>query len=135
VPVWIPRLPGEERTGRVHGVDGWYRTRPTSAKNMEQRTMRKAEIIQRIAQELECTTAKAEAAVEAILTTIKASLQQGEPVILRRFGTWQVRAKRARVGRNPKTGAAAAIPARRVVRFLAGQPFKQGVAGAAHLVE
>jgi nucleoid DNA-binding protein len=99
--------------------------------NTEQRTMRKAEMIQRIAQELGCTTAKAEAAVEAILTTIKTSLQQGEPVILRRFGTWQVRAKRARVGRNPKTGAAAAIPARRVVRFLAGQPFKQAVAGAA----
>ena len=75
--------------------------------------MRKAEMVQRIAQELGCTTAKAAAAVEAILTTIKASLQQGEPVLLRRFGTWQVRAKRARVGRNPKTGAAAAIPARR----------------------
>jgi DNA-binding protein HU-alpha len=93
--------------------------------------MRKAELVQRIAQELGSTTAKAEAAVEAILSTIKASLQQGEPVILRRFGTWQVRAKRARVGRNPKTGAAAAIPARRVVRFLAGQPFKQAIVGAA----
>jgi len=34
------------------------------------------------------------------------------------------------VGRNPKTGAAAAIRARRVVRFLAGQPFKQAIAGA-----
>jgi integration host factor subunit alpha len=87
-------------------------------------------MVQRIAQELGCTTAKAEAAVEAILTTIKASLQQREPVILRRFGTWQGRTKRARVGRNPKTGAAAAIPARRVVCFLAGQPFKQAVAGA-----
>jgi integration host factor subunit alpha len=93
--------------------------------------MRKADIVQRIAQETGCTTARAEATVEAILTTIKASLQQGEPVVLRLFGTWQVRAKRARVGRNPKTGAAAAIPARRVVRFLAGQPFKQAVAGAA----
>ena len=41
--------------------------------------MRKAEMVQRIAQELGYTTAKAEAAVEAILTTIKASLQQGEP--------------------------------------------------------
>ena len=92
--------------------------------------MRKAEMVQRIAQEFGCTTARAEAAVEAILTTIKASLQQGESVVLRRFGTWQVRAKRARVGRNPKTGAAAAIPARRVVRFLAGQPFKQAIAEA-----
>ena len=94
--------------------------------------MRKAEMVQRIAQELGCTTAKAAAVVEAILTTIKASLQQGESVILRRFGTWQVRAKRARVGRNPKTGAAAAIAARRVVRFTAGQPFKQAINGAAH---
>jgi nucleoid DNA-binding protein len=92
--------------------------------------MRKAEMVQRIAQELGCTTARAEAAVEAILTTIKVSLQQGESVVLRRFGTWQVRAKRARVGRNPKTGAVAAIPARRVVRFLAGHPFKQAIADA-----
>ena len=72
---------------------------------------------------------------DPILTTIKASLQQGEPVILRRFGTWHVHANRARVGRNPKTGAAAAIPARRVVRFTAGTPFKQAVDGAAHRVE
>jgi nucleoid DNA-binding protein len=83
--------------------------------------MRKAEIVQRIAQELGCTD--------------QGQLTAGDPMILRRFGTWQVRAKRARVGRNPKTGAAAAIPARRVVRFLAGQPFKQAVAGAAHRVE
>jgi len=93
--------------------------------------MTKAEMIQCIAQELGCTTAQAARAVEAILSTIKASLQQGEPVILRRFGTWQVHPKRARVGRNPKTGAAAAISARRVVRFLAGQPFKQAVARVA----
>ena len=52
-------------------------------------------------------------------------------MILRRFGTWQVRAKRARVGRNPKTGAAAAIPARRVVRFVVSQTLKQAVAEVA----
>ena len=96
--------------------------------------MIKAEMVQRIAQELACTTAQAAAAVEAILTTIKASLRQGEPVIVRRFGTWQVRAKRARVGRNPKTGAVAVIAARRVVRFTAGQPFKQAVEAAPHRV-
>ena len=97
--------------------------------------MRKVEIVQRIAQELACTTARATAAVEAILSTIKASLQQGEPVIVRRFGTWRVRGKRARVGRNPKTGATAAIAARQVVRFTAGQPFKQAVDGAAYHAE
>jgi integration host factor subunit alpha len=52
-------------------------------------------------------------------------------VFLRRFGTWQVRATRARVGRNPKTGAAATIPARRVVRFVVSQTLKQAVAGVA----
>src|SRR5262249_52277498 len=110
-------------------------THVSYARHTEHGTMRKAEIVQRIAQELECTTATAEAAVEAILTTMKASLRQGEPVILRRFGTWQVRGKPARVGRNPKTGAVAAIAARRVVRFTAGQPFKQAVEAATHRVE
>ena len=61
------------------------------------------------------TTTQADEAVEAILTTLKQTFQQGELVILRRFGTWQVRAKRAHGGGNPKTGTAAAIPARRVV--------------------
>ena len=95
--------------------------------------MRKAEIVQRIAQALACPTAQAEAAVEAILSTIKASLRQGDPVIVRGFGRWQVRGKQARVGRNPKTGAVAAIAARRVVRFTAGQPFKQAIEETAHL--
>jgi nucleoid DNA-binding protein len=93
--------------------------------------MKKVEIVQRIAQELGYTTTKAEAAVEAMLAAVKEALQQGEPVILRRFGTWQVRAKRARMGRNPRTGAAAAIAARRVVRFTAAQTLKQVVAGVA----
>jgi hypothetical protein len=53
---------------------------------------------------------------------------EGEPVILCRCGRWQVRTKRARVGRNPKTGTAAAIPARRVVRFVVSRTLKQAVA-------
>ena len=89
--------------------------------------MRKKEIIQRVAEALGGPNIEAEEAIEAILTTIKEALRQGEPVILRRFGTWQVRAKRARMGRNPKTGATAAIPARRVVRFVVSQTLKQAV--------
>ena len=93
--------------------------------------MQKAVIVQRVAEALDRTNVQAEGAVTAILATIKEALQQAEPVVLRRFGTWQVRAKRARVGRNPKTGAAAAIPARRVVRFVVSQTLKQAVAGVA----
>jgi nucleoid DNA-binding protein len=42
--------------------------------------------------------------VEAILAAVKDALRRGEAVTLRGVGTWHVRAKRARVGRNPKTG-------------------------------
>ena len=97
--------------------------------------MRKADMVQRIAEETGCTSRQAAEAVDAILATMKEELQHGEPVILRRFGTWQVRAKRARQGRNPRTGEAAAIAARRVVRFTAGQVLKQCVAGAATAAE
>jgi len=94
--------------------------------------MQKAAIVQRVAEALGSTNVQAEGAVTATLATIKEALRQGDPVILRRFGTWQVRTKRARVGRNPKTGAAAAIPARRVVRFVVSQTLQQAVEGAAH---
>ena len=90
--------------------------------------MRKADVVQRVAEVLGGPTVQVEDAVEAVLGTISEAMQQGEPMILRRFGTWQVQAKRARMGRDPKTGATAAIPARRVVRFVVGQPRKQAVA-------
>jgi DNA-binding protein HU-beta len=89
--------------------------------------MRKVEIITRIADETGLTKAQAEKAVNAILEEIKDGLQRGEPVILRRFGSFQVRDKRARTGRNPKTGEEAGIPARRVVRFKSGEHFRESV--------
>ncbi len=89
--------------------------------------MRKIEIVNRIADEIGITKVKAEEAVDAILEQVKDGLQQGESVILRRFGSFQVREKSARIGRNPKTGEEAGIPARRVVRFKSGKHFKEAV--------
>jgi DNA-binding protein HU-beta len=89
--------------------------------------MRKVEIINRIADETGLTRVQAEKAVNAILEEIQDGLQRGEPVILRRFGSFQVRDKRARTGRNPKTGEEAGIPARRVVRFKSGEHFRKSV--------
>ena len=66
--------------------------------------MRKAELVQRIAEELGCTQGQADAAVAAILATIKEALRDGEPVFLRRFGTWQVRAKRAALSHSQRRG-------------------------------
>jgi nucleoid DNA-binding protein len=89
--------------------------------------MRKIELARRIAEDTGLTNAKAEEAVDAILDEIKTRLSAGESVILRRFGTFDVRAKGARVGRNPKTGEAAAISARRVVRFKSGKKLRASV--------
>jgi nucleoid DNA-binding protein len=86
--------------------------------------MRKADIVRRMADATALTQVKAEEAVDTIFDEIKSALQQGDAVILRRFGTFDVRAKRARMGRNPKTGDAAPIAARRVVRFKSGSWLK-----------
>ncbi len=93
--------------------------------------MRKVEIARRIAEETGLTYGKAEDAVNAVLEEIKLALEAGDEVILRRFGTFSVRDKGARVGRNPATGEVAAISARRVVRFKSGMPFKHAVNDAA----
>ena len=92
--------------------------------------MRKVEIARRIAEATGLSQVKSEEAIDAVLEEIKSTLQQGDSVILRRFGSFQVRAKRARIGRNPKTGQEADIPARRVVRFKSGNEFKDAVRGA-----
>ena len=91
--------------------------------------------LEQLAEALGGTNIQAEGAVTANLATIKEAFQQGDPVILRRCGTWQVQAKQARVGRNPKTGAAAAMPAQRAVRFVVSQSLKSMVDGAAIPVE
>jgi DNA-binding protein HU-beta len=94
--------------------------------------MKKIEIINRIADETDLTKVQAEKIVNAILQEIKDGLQRSEPVILRRFGSFQVRAKRARMGRNPKTGEEAGIPARRIVRFKSGKHFRESVNDASY---
>ena len=89
--------------------------------------MTKQDIINHVSQEASLSRAKAEEAVETVIKLIKESLGQGEPVILRRFGTFQVKNKTQRMGRNPKTGEEAVISARKVVQFKSGKHFKQAV--------
>ncbi len=92
--------------------------------------MTKIDIINLVAEDTGLSKVKAEEAVEAIIETIKGTLQDGEAVILRRFGSFQVRHKNARIGRNPKTGEEAPISARNVVRFKSGEHFKEAMNGA-----
>ena len=89
--------------------------------------MTKQDIINQVSNRASLSRAKAEEAVETVIDLIKESLSAGEPVILRRFGTFQIREKSKRMGRNPKTGEEAVISARKVVRFKSGKHFKQAV--------
>jgi len=90
-------------------------------------SMTKQDIINQVCDNADLPRSKAEEAVETVIGLIKNALGDGEAVILRRFGTFQVRAKSKRIGRNPKTGEEAEISARKVVRFKSGKHFKQAV--------
>ncbi len=68
--------------------------------------------------------------LEDVLDLIVTRLSEGETVKLARFGIFSVRAKRARVGRNPKTGVEAEITARRVVTFKPSNILRDRVAAA-----
>ena len=91
--------------------------------------MRKIDIAALVAAETGMSKEKAEDAVNAILEEVKQALSEGERVTIRRFGSFHVRYKSTRLGRNPKTGEEAEIPERRVVRFKPGNHFKTAVNG------
>jgi len=91
--------------------------------------MTKIDIINRVAEQTGLPRQDADTAIETIIALIKDSLARDEPVILRRFGSFQTRSKSPRLGRNPKTGEEAEISARKVVRFKAGKHFKSSVNG------
>ncbi len=90
--------------------------------------MNKQELIAAIAASTGLTKKDSGAALEAVTTSISASLAKGEPVRLLGFGTFDVKARAARTGKNPKTGESINIPASKVPSFKAGKEFKEAVA-------
>jgi integration host factor subunit alpha len=87
----------------------------------------KAEISQMLCTELELEKKDAKKILEYFFDVIKETLAQGEAVKLSGFGNFEVRGKRARPGRNPRTGEAVTVNARRVVTFKAGLKLKRRV--------
>lgn len=88
--------------------------------------MTKADIASLVA-EKGFTKKQAMQAVETTIQLIKQALRRGEKVQLVSFGSFQVRAKRARKGRNPQTGAEITIPARKVLKFKPGKALYEKV--------
>ena len=76
--------------------------------------MTKAELVEDVARAAELTKKDAERLVELVFESIIETLNRGEKIELRGFGSFRVRERGARRGRNPKTGAPVDIPAKRV---------------------
>jgi len=87
--------------------------------------MTKADLVERVAVEAELTKKDAEQLVEIVLDSIIQSLNEGEKIELRGFGSFRIRERNSRKGRNPKTGAAVDIPAKRVAYFKPGKELKE----------
>lgn len=87
--------------------------------------MNKTELIASVAQKTELTKKQAEAAVKAVFDTVTEELTAGNKVQVIGFGTFEVRERAAREGRNPQTGTVIAIPASKSPAFKAGKGLKE----------
>ena len=92
-----------------------------------QQTVTRADLCEAVHEEVGLSRQECSALVERTLELIVESLERGDTVKLSGFGVFQVREKRARMGRNPKTGEPAAINPRRVISFRASQIMKSRV--------
>ncbi len=89
--------------------------------------MNKAELIAQVAEKSDMTKKDAEKAVSAMLAAIEEALARGDKVQLVGFGTFEVRERAARKGRNPQTGEEIEIAAARVPVFKAGKSLREVV--------
>ena len=89
--------------------------------------MNKQELVEVVAKECEVSKACGEKAVNAILDGIKNGVKKTKEIRLIGFGTFSVRARKARKGRNPQTGAVIHIKASKTVKFTPGKDFKNAV--------
>ena len=89
--------------------------------------MNKTELIAAVAESAALSKKDAEKAVNAVIDSIKGALADGDKVQLVGFGTFEVRARGARTGKNPRTGEAIKIAASKVPAFKAGKALKDAV--------
>ena len=87
----------------------------------------KAELVDRVAKKTQLTKKDVSTTVEALFETIQEALKAGEKVQVIGFGTFEVRERAARKGRNPQTGKEIKIKASKVPAFKAGKALKDAV--------
>jgi len=89
--------------------------------------MNKEQLVERVAEKTGATKKDVADVLNSALELVSAALKKGEKVTLVGFGTFLVRKRKAREGRDPQTGAKIKIPAKRVPAFTAGKELKTAV--------
>jgi len=89
--------------------------------------MTKKDVIEVVAKKANLTNKAARDSVQVFLNTVRDSLKRGEKVVLTGFGTFSVRKRAQRVGRNPKTGEKITLSARKTPGFTPGKTFKKAI--------
>ncbi|MGE0453801.1 MAG: HU family DNA-binding protein [Vicinamibacteria bacterium] len=87
--------------------------------------MTKAELVEQVSRASELTRKHSEVIVDAVFTSIVDALTRGDKIELRGFGSFRLRRRDSRRGRNPKTGAGVVVPAKRVPHFKPGKELKE----------
>jgi len=89
--------------------------------------MTKKDLIEIVAKKANLTNKASRDAVQTTLNTIRDALKRGEKVVLTGFGTFSIRSRQQRVGRNPKTGQKITLAARKAPGFTPGKTLKKAV--------
>jgi DNA-binding protein HU-beta len=89
--------------------------------------MTKADLVEKMAKDADIAKVAAGKALDSLMDAVTRTLKKGDKLALVGFGTFSVGKRKARTGRNPQTGAAIKIPARKVPRFSAGKTLKDAL--------
>ena len=87
--------------------------------------MTKAELVEKVANQINLTKKQTEVVVNTVFSSITDSLADGKKVELRGFGSFRIRQRNARVGRNPKSGQKVDVPSKKVPFFKAGKELRE----------
>ena len=91
----------------------------------KQPTLTKADLIEEVLRVTELPRKESESIVETIFDSIIESLQKGDKIEIRGFGSFRTRQRRGRTGRNPKTGEKVEVPSKKIPYFKPGKELKE----------
>ena len=104
----------------------------TTDGNAKAGVMTKAELVDEVARVVQLTKKQAETIVNIVFDSIVESLRAGQKIELRGFGSFRLRSRKSRTGRNPKTGEKVEVPSKKIPYFKPGKELKELINKALH---